>query len=56
MHGKWKANDQMIPVEDVIRGMEGYAQTIEPEVQRRVEGVNRFANELLNEEIAKQKH
>jgi hypothetical protein len=46
MKGKRKANDQVIDVEDVIRGMEDYAQTIEPEVQRRVEGVNRYANQL----------
>ena len=40
MKGKRKDTAQMIPVEDVIRGMEAYAETIEPEVQRRVEGVN----------------
>jgi hypothetical protein len=42
-------------VEDVIRGMESYAQTIEPEVQRRVEGVNQMANHMLETEIAKQR-
>jgi hypothetical protein len=56
MPRKRKANDQMIPVEDVIRGIEGYAETIEPEVQRRVEGVNMLANRLLDEETARQKH
>jgi hypothetical protein len=55
MKGKRKANDQMIPVEDVIRGMEAYAETIEPEVRRRVEGVNQYASQLLDKEIAKQK-
>ena len=55
MKGKRKDTAQMIPVEDVIRGMEAYAETIEPEVQRRVEGVNRLANELLDTEIAKER-
>jgi hypothetical protein len=55
MRGKRKDTAQMIPVEDVIRGMEAYAETIEPEVQRRVEGVNQFANQLLDKEIAKQR-
>jgi hypothetical protein len=55
MRGKRKANDQLIPVEDVIRGMEAYAETIEPEVQRRVEGVNQYANQLLDTEIAKER-
>jgi hypothetical protein len=55
MRGKRKDTAQMIPVEDVIRGMEAYAETIEPEVQRRVEGVNQYANQLLDKEIAKQK-
>ena len=55
MRGKRKANDQTIPVEDVIRSMEAYAETIEPEVKRRVEGVNRMANELLDTEIAKER-
>ena len=45
----------MIPVEDVIRGMEAYAETIEPEIKRRVEGVNRMANELLDAEISKER-
>ena len=53
--GKRKDTAQMIPVEDVIRGMEAYAETIEPEVQRRVEGVNRLANELLDTEISKER-
>jgi DNA repair exonuclease SbcCD ATPase subunit len=56
MTGKRKDTAQAIPVEDVIRGMESYAETIEPEVQRRVEGVNQFANQLLDKEIAKQKN
>jgi hypothetical protein len=55
MRGKRKANDQMVPVEDVIRGMEDYAQTVEPEVQRRVDGVNCLANELLDTEIKKER-
>jgi hypothetical protein len=55
MRGKRKANEQLIPVEDVARGMEGYAQTIEPEVQRRIDGMNRLANELLDREIAKER-
>ena len=55
MTGKRKANDQVIPVEDVIRGMEAYAETIEPEVQRRVEGVHRLANELLDKELGRQR-
>jgi hypothetical protein len=55
MRGKRKDTAQMIPVEDVIRGMEAYAETIEPEVQRRVEGVNQYANQLLDKEIAKQR-
>jgi hypothetical protein len=53
MRGKRKANDQMIPVEDVIRGMKDYAQTIEPEVQRRVDGVNRKYDALLDEQKRK---
>jgi len=53
--GKRKDTAQMIPVEDVIRSMEAYAETIEPEVQRRVEGVNRMANELLDAEISKER-
>ena len=55
MRGKRKANDQLIPVEDVIRSMEAYAETIEPEVQRRVEDVNQYANALLDSEIAKER-
>jgi hypothetical protein len=50
MAGKRKANEQVIPVEDEIRGMESYAQTIDPEVQRRVEGINRYASQLLDRE------
>ena len=53
--GKRKDTAQMIPVEDVIRSMEAYAETIEPEVKRRVEGVNRMANELLDAEISKER-
>ena len=53
MRGKRKANDQLIPVEDVVRGMEAYAETIEPEVQRRADGVNRLANELLDAELSR---
>jgi hypothetical protein len=53
MKGKRKDTTQMIPVEDVIRGMEAYAETIEPEVQRRAEAVNVYANKLLGEEMAK---
>jgi hypothetical protein len=48
MKGKRKANDQAIPVQDVARAMEGYAETIKPEVARRVEGM---ANKLLDKEI-----
>jgi hypothetical protein len=55
MKGKRKANDQMIPVEDVVRGMEEYAQSIKPEVQRRIQGVHQLANELLDQEIAKER-
>lgn len=53
--GKRKDTAQMIPVEDVIRSMEAYAETIEPEVQRRVEDVNQYANALLDSEIAKER-
>jgi hypothetical protein len=55
MRGKRKDTAQMIPVEDVIRGMEAYAETIEPEVQRRVEGVNQWASGLIDREMSKEK-
>jgi hypothetical protein len=53
--GKRKDTAQMIPVEDVIRGMEEYAKTIEPEVKRRVEGVHQLASKLIDQEAAKEK-
>jgi hypothetical protein len=55
MRGKRKDMAQMIPAQDVVRAMEAYAETIEPEVQRRVDGVNQYANQMLDQEIAKHK-
>jgi hypothetical protein len=55
MRGKRKDTAQMIPVDDVIRGMDAYAESIEPEVRRRVDGVNCLANELLDTELSRER-